>query len=204
MRDDVEQRDAASALRALFNGLCDVIRYGIAWRIMPDDLLPWSAVHQHPVAGAQVCTLRAVLHMAAAACRKPRQPSSTAVTLRPTPEGAPRAGYDGVRRKWGIDAEWGHGHAGPSAGRARDASQSEDHAEVGCLAAVIQDAVDGSAERTYANYGYKGEQPAGTAGGARFFSWAHAVVGSSRMTGVIPWLSQVFMLSNAAIFAQGA
>ncbi|WP_194285586.1 hypothetical protein [Komagataeibacter medellinensis] len=62
-----------SALRALLNGLCDVIHYGIAWRIVPDDLLPWSAVHQHLVAGTQACNLPALLHMVAAACRKPQQ-----------------------------------------------------------------------------------------------------------------------------------
>ncbi|WP_269448784.1 hypothetical protein [Komagataeibacter medellinensis] len=40
----------------------------------------------------------------------------------------------------GIDAEWDHGHAGPSVDRACDASQSADRAEIGCLAAAIQDA----------------------------------------------------------------
>ncbi len=33
-------------LRELSNGLRHVIRYGIAWRVMPNDLLPWSAVYQ--------------------------------------------------------------------------------------------------------------------------------------------------------------
>jgi hypothetical protein len=34
------------ALRELFNGLRYVIRYGIAWRAMPNDLPPWFAVYQ--------------------------------------------------------------------------------------------------------------------------------------------------------------
>ncbi|MGJ0507726.1 MAG: transposase, partial [Methylocystis sp.] len=33
-------------LRELFNGLRYVLRYGIAWRAMPNDLPPWSAVYQ--------------------------------------------------------------------------------------------------------------------------------------------------------------
>src|SRR5215472_2166975 len=40
MREDAAQRE--HSLRALFNGL----RYGIAWRAMPNDLPPWHPVHQ--------------------------------------------------------------------------------------------------------------------------------------------------------------
>jgi transposase len=34
------------SLRELFNGLRYVIRYGIAWRAIPNDLPPWFAVYQ--------------------------------------------------------------------------------------------------------------------------------------------------------------
>ena len=44
MREDAAQRE--HSLRELFNGLRYVIRYGIAWRAMPNDLPPWSAVYQ--------------------------------------------------------------------------------------------------------------------------------------------------------------
>ncbi|GBQ96031.1 hypothetical protein GLI01_19370 [Gluconacetobacter liquefaciens] len=44
MCEDTEQR--RHNLRELFNGLRYVIRYGIAWRTMPKDLPPWSAVCQ--------------------------------------------------------------------------------------------------------------------------------------------------------------
>jgi len=44
MREDAEQR--RHDLRELFNGLRYVIRYGIAWRAMPNDLPSWSAVYQ--------------------------------------------------------------------------------------------------------------------------------------------------------------
>jgi transposase len=33
-------------LRELFNAVRYVIRYGIAWRAMPNDFPPWHAVHQ--------------------------------------------------------------------------------------------------------------------------------------------------------------
>jgi hypothetical protein len=42
VRIDAVQRH--HALRELFNGLPYVIRYGIAWRAMPNDLQPWFAV----------------------------------------------------------------------------------------------------------------------------------------------------------------
>uniref|UniRef100_UPI0038D06375 transposase n=1 Tax=Komagataeibacter melaceti TaxID=2766577 RepID=UPI0038D06375 len=44
IREDAEQR--RHDLRELFNRLRYVIHYGIAWRAMPNDLPPWSAVYR--------------------------------------------------------------------------------------------------------------------------------------------------------------
>lgn len=44
MTETAPQRE--HSLRELFNALRYVIRYGIAWRAMPNDLLPWAAVYQ--------------------------------------------------------------------------------------------------------------------------------------------------------------
>ena len=44
MKEDAPQRE--HSMQELFNGLRYVIRYGIAWRAMPNDLPPWHAVHQ--------------------------------------------------------------------------------------------------------------------------------------------------------------
>jgi transposase len=69
-REDANQRE--HPLRELFNGLRYVIRYGIAWRAMPNDLPPWAAVYQQSqrwlAAGcfeALAHDLRAVLRVAA-------------------------------------------------------------------------------------------------------------------------------------------
>ena len=69
MREDASQRD--HPLRELFNGLRYVIRNGIAWRAMPNDLPPWFAVYQQSqrwiAAGcfeALAHDLRAVLRLA--------------------------------------------------------------------------------------------------------------------------------------------
>jgi transposase len=44
MKENAPQREYP--LRELFNALRYVIRYGIAWRAMPNDFPPWHAVHQ--------------------------------------------------------------------------------------------------------------------------------------------------------------
>ena len=44
MKEEVPQR--GYPLRELFNALSYVIRYGIAWRGMPNDFPLWHAVHQ--------------------------------------------------------------------------------------------------------------------------------------------------------------
>lgn len=44
MKEEAPQRERS--LRELFNALRYVIRYGIAWRAMPNDFPAWSAVYQ--------------------------------------------------------------------------------------------------------------------------------------------------------------
>ncbi len=60
------------SLRELFDGLRYVLRYGIAWRAMPNDLPPWFAVDQQSqrwlaagVFESLAQDLRAVLRLAA-------------------------------------------------------------------------------------------------------------------------------------------
>jgi transposase len=43
MKEDAPQRQYP--LQELFNAVRYVIRYGIAWRAMPNDIPPWHAVH---------------------------------------------------------------------------------------------------------------------------------------------------------------
>jgi transposase len=44
MTEAAPQRDYSQ--RELFNALRYVIRYGIAWRAMPNDFPPWAAVYR--------------------------------------------------------------------------------------------------------------------------------------------------------------
>ncbi len=44
MSEDAPQRE--HALREVFNGLRYVLRGGISWRMLPNDLPPWYTVYQ--------------------------------------------------------------------------------------------------------------------------------------------------------------
>jgi transposase len=106
MKEDAPQRE--HPLRELFNALRYVIRYGIAWRAMPNDFPPWHAVHQQAhrwlAAGcfeALTQDLRAVLRLAAGRKAEPTAAIIDSRTLRSTPESGQRAGYDGAKRKRG-------------------------------------------------------------------------------------------------------
>ena len=43
LRESAKQRH--HPLREVFNGLRRLVRYGVAWRAMPNDLPPWHAVY---------------------------------------------------------------------------------------------------------------------------------------------------------------
>jgi transposase len=47
LREDAPQR--TYSLREVFNGLRYLVRYGVAWRAMPNDLPPWHAVYDQAV-----------------------------------------------------------------------------------------------------------------------------------------------------------
>ncbi|PYD77350.1 IS5 family transposase [Komagataeibacter sucrofermentans] len=165
MREDAHQRH--HALRELFNGLRYVIRYGIAWRAMPNDLPPWSAVYQQSrrwmEAGcfdALVSDLRAVLRIASGRRAEPTAAIIDSRTLRSTPESGSRAGYDGAKRKRGSKLHMAVDTLGYLLALHVTPASRDDRAEVGRLAAAIQDATDESVELAYVDQGYTGEKPA--------------------------------------------
>src|ERR1700730_9376059 len=87
MTEGAPQRD--HSMRELFNALRYVIRYGIAWRAMPNDLPPWPAVYQQSLrwlaAGcfeALAQDLRAVLRLASGRRAEPTAAIIDSRTLR--------------------------------------------------------------------------------------------------------------------------
>src|SRR6516225_8376809 len=168
MRADAGQRQ--HSMRELFNGLRYVIRYGIAWRAMPNDLPPWFTVYQQSLrwlaAGcfeALAQDLRAVLRLASG---RPAEPTAAIIdsrTLRSTPESGPRAGYDGAKRKRGSKLHLAVDTLGHLLALHVTPANVDDRAEVGRLAEAIQDATGESVTLAYVDQGYSGEKPAAAA-----------------------------------------
>ena len=168
MREDAPQRE--HSLRELFNGLRYVIRYGIAWRAMPNDLPAWSAVYQQAqrwmAAGcfeALAHDLRALLRLAAGRDAAPTAAIIDSRTLRSTPESGQRAGYDGAKRKRGSKLHLAADTLGHLLALHVTPANVDDRAEVGRLAQAIQDATGETVTLAYVDQGYTGARPAAAA-----------------------------------------
>ena len=165
MREDAAQRE--HPLRELFNGLRYVIRYGIAWRVMPNDLPPWFAVYQQAQRWlASGCfetlahDLRAVLRLAAGRTEEPSAAIIDSRTLRSTPQSGSRAGYDGAERKRGSKLYLAVDTLGHLLALHVTPANTDDRAEVGRLAEAIQEATGESVTLAYVDQGYSGRAPA--------------------------------------------
>ncbi len=165
MREDAQQRQ--HSLRELFNGLRYVIRYGIAWRAMPNDLPAWFAVYQQAqrwlAAGcfeALAHDLRAVLRLASGRRAEPTAAIIDSRTLRSTPESGQRAGYDGAKRKRGSKVHLAVDTLGHLLALHVTPANIDDRAEVGRLAEAIQDATGETVTLAYVDQGYTGDKPA--------------------------------------------
>jgi transposase len=162
MKEDAPQQEYP--MRELFNGLRYVIRYGIAWRAMPNDLPPWHAVHQQAYRGlaagcfeALAQDLRAMLRLAAGRKEEPTTAIIDSRTLRSTPESGTRAGYDGAKRKRGSKVHMAIDTLGHLLALHVTPADVGDRQAVARLAADIQDATRESVELAYVDQGYTGE-----------------------------------------------
>jgi transposase len=165
MTEDAPQRD--HPLRELFNGLRYVVRYGIAWRAMPNDLPPWSAVYQQTqrwfAAGCferLAQDLRAVLRMAAGRVGDPTGAVIDSCTLQSTPESGARAGYDGAKRRCGSTVHMAVDTLGHLLALHVTPADVGDRAEVGRLAKAVQDVTGENVTLAYVDQGYTGEKAA--------------------------------------------
>src|SRR6516225_6259998 len=150
MKEDAPQREYP--LRELLNALRYLVRYGIAWRAMPNDFPPWHAVHQQA-------------HRWLAAGRK-EEPTAAILdsrTLRSTPESGPRAGYDGAKRKRGSKVHMAVDTLGHLLALHVTPADTGDREAVARLAADIQDATGDTVTLAYVDQGYTGEATAAAA-----------------------------------------
>jgi transposase len=165
MKENAPQREYP--LRELFNALRYVIRYGIAWRAMPNDFPPWHAVHQQAhrwlAAGCfetLAQDLRAVLRLAAGRREEPTVAIIDSRTLRSTPESGTRAGYDGAKRKRGSKVHMAVDTLGHLLALHVTPADVGDRQAVARLAVDIQDATDETVTLAYVDQGYTGQAAA--------------------------------------------
>jgi len=161
MVQDAPQRQ--HCLRELFNALRYVIRYGIAWRAMPNDFPPWFAVYQQAqrwlAAGCfetLAHDLRAVLRLAAGRSEEPTTAIIDSRTLRSTPESGQRAGYDGAKRKRGSKVHLAVDTLGQLLALHVTPADVGDRTAVARLAADIQEATGDTVSLAYVDQGYTG------------------------------------------------
>jgi transposase len=157
-------------LREVFNGLRYVVKNGIPWRALPNDLPPWAAVYQQAArwlaAGcfeALAHDLRALLRVAAGRAPEPSAAVLDSRTLRSTPESGHRAGYDGAKRKRGSKVHLAVDTLGHLLALHVTPATADDRAEVGRLAEAVQAATGASVEMAFVDQGYVGERPAAAA-----------------------------------------
>jgi transposase len=169
MREDAPQRE--HDLREVFNGMRYVVRGGQAWRMMPNDLPPWSVVYQQAqrwiaagVFEAMTQDLRRILRLLEGRREEPSAAIFDSRTLRSTPESGQRGGYDGAKKKKGSKVHMAVDTLGHLLSLHVTAADEQDRRQVGRLAKDVQKQTGKSVELAYVDQGYTGEKAAEAAG----------------------------------------
>jgi len=164
MREDAPQGDYS--LREVFNGLRWIMRTGAQWRMMPNDLPPWSTVHQQAqrwlkagVFEAMVHDLRVVLRLAAGRNEQPSAAIFDSRTLQSSPESSERAGYDGAKRRQGSKLQMAVDTLGNLLAAHVTAASEQDRAQVSQLAQQTQEVTQQSVQVAFVDQGYTGDTP---------------------------------------------
>jgi transposase len=159
MTEEALQRE--HPLREVFNGLRFVIRGGITWRMMPNDLPPWHTVYQQTqrwlkagVFEAMVHDLRVLLHLAEGREEEPSAAILDSRTLQSSPESGNHAGYDGAKRRKGSKTHIAVDTLGHLLALLVTPANEQDRAQVGALAQAVQEATHQSVEMAYVDQGY--------------------------------------------------
>ena len=154
-------------LREVFNGLRYVVKGGVTWRLVPNDLPPWEIVYQQTqrwlkagVFEAMAHDLRELLRQFAGRKEQPTAVILDSRTLRSTPESGTRADYDGAKRKKGSKIHIAVDTLGHLLAAHVTSANEQDRAQVGLLAEAVQEATGESVELAFVDQGYTGEKPA--------------------------------------------
>lgn len=165
MKEDAPQRQYP--MRELYNALRYIVRCGCQWRQMPHDLPPWQVVYQQAQRWMKAGCFEVMAHDLRELVRfaKGRNPAPTAAimdgrTLQSSPESGARAGYDGYKRRKGSKVHIAVDTLGHLLALKVTAANEQERAQVGELAAQIQQTTGDNVELAWVDQGYTGEQPA--------------------------------------------
>jgi len=168
MREDAPQREYP--LRELFNGLRWLVRAGCPWRMMPNDLPPWTAIQQQTQRWLRAgCfeslaeDLRLLLRLSAGRTDAPSAAILDSRTLQSTPESGARAGFDGHKKRKGSKVHAAVDTLGHLLALKVTAADEQDRAQVAELAHAVQAATGQNVQVAFVDQGYTGEQAAAEA-----------------------------------------
>jgi transposase len=165
MREDAPQRE--HSLREVFNGLRYILRTGMQWRFMPNDLPPWHTVYQQTqrwlAAGVFeqiVGDLRMLLREIDGRNPQPSAAIFDGRTLQSTPESGARAGYDGHKKRKGSKVHLAVDTLGQLLAVLITPANEQERAQVAELAEQVQAATGEAVEVAFVDQGYTGEAAA--------------------------------------------
>ncbi len=165
MTEDAPQRDYP--LREVFNGLRYIVRTGMQWRFMPNDLPPWYTVYQHTQRWVKAGVFAALVHDLRMLMREieGRLPQPCAAifdgrTLQSTSESGAWAGWDGQKRRKGSKVHLAVDTLGQLLAALVTPANEQARAQVAALAAEVQAATGNSVEVAFVDQGYTGEEAA--------------------------------------------
>jgi transposase len=168
MREDAPQR--VHSLREVLNGLRYALRAGGAWRMMPNDLPPWHAIHRQAQRWIKAgCfehaahDLREILRLKEGKNAAPTAAILDGRVLRSTPESGHRAGYSGAKRTKGSKVHLAVDTLGCLLAVFVTPADVDERKAVADLAKRVQEETGESVELAYVDQGYTGEAVAADA-----------------------------------------
>jgi transposase len=164
---DPEAKQRTHDLREVFNGLRWIVRSGAPWRMMPNDLPPWAAVHQQTqrwiAAGcfeAMVDDLRMLLRVAQGRSAQPSAVVIDSRTLQSSVESGSRAGYDGHKKKKGSKLHLVVDTLGYLLTLHVTPANEQERAQIGEFADQVQAITGQTVELAFVDQGYTGAEAA--------------------------------------------
>ncbi|MBI4498475.1 MAG: IS5 family transposase [Chloroflexi bacterium] len=164
-REDAAQRQYP--LREVFNVLRGLVRTGTQWRMLPNDLPPWTAVYQPAQRWCEVGVFEALVHDLRQLLRlaEGRDPDPSAIiidiesrTVPSTPESGARAGYAGAKRRKGSNVHLAVDTLGHLLALSVTPASEQEREQVTALAAEVQELTDEPVEIADVDQGYTGER----------------------------------------------